>query len=645
MPPLLRAGILVTILALIWLGLSLLRTDPALGLVGWLSISLGLAGFAGLLAPQRVAAWLPAQLRHRLTHLNTVAPSVLFYATALLGAVATLILNNNPALKPWGSLTTWLVSLACLLAGAWRAKRSTELETAAPQATRLAGWEWIGISVALLLALGLRVYQLGEIPVNFAGDEGEMGSTAREVLTGKATDVFRTGWFSHPMLWFFAQAGSLGVFGNSVFGLRMLSALLGTATVAVLYLFARPVFGPMVALLAAFLLAGFHAHVHYSRVALNNIVDPLTALVAGIGLFLALRRQQPFGLALTGIMLGLGIHFYMGARLMPLVFAALWIYLLIWQRPLVRALGWNWLLVPVGFALALGPLSLFFWEYPQDFNARLAMVGVVQSGWLEGQLANGRNLGELVLDQLGKALGFYTHEIDRSALYYPEMPILDLASTVLFLFGALTMLTSARRPESVWVVIWLVGAAVFGGALLINPPESPRYVTTYPAICLVMALGLVRLTELTGLAQRWQTTISVVLVSGVLLWNTHFYFNLYTPRAIYGWQITEIGTEIGRYLAETPESRFTYFLGAPVMYFGNGSMRFIAPTAQGTDLLETDVQTNTWPTAVTSLPPRFIALEGRRADLSAVQNRFPGGQIREITSRWNGKLLFLVYEP
>jgi 4-amino-4-deoxy-L-arabinose transferase-like glycosyltransferase len=64
-------------------------------------------------------------------------------------------------------------------------------------------------------------------------------------------------------LWFFLQALSLKVFGDSVVGLRMLTALIGTATVPLLYFFARPWYGRRVALMAATLLLAYHFHIHF----------------------------------------------------------------------------------------------------------------------------------------------------------------------------------------------------------------------------------------------------------------------------------------------------------------------------------------------------------------------------------------------
>ena len=131
-----------------------------------------------------------------------------------------------------------------------------------------------------MIALLARVVAWGHVPNNFSGDEGAVGLEARDVLDGVVRDPFTTGWMSHPTLWFYVQAASLRVFGDSVVGLRMISALLGAATIPALYVFARRPFGARVALSAAALLALYHVHIHFSRIGLNNVADPLFALLA-----------------------------------------------------------------------------------------------------------------------------------------------------------------------------------------------------------------------------------------------------------------------------------------------------------------------------------------------------------------------------
>ncbi|MDX1994190.1 MAG: glycosyltransferase family 39 protein, partial [bacterium] len=82
--------------------------------------------------------------------------------------------------------------------------------------------------------------------------------------------------------WYFSalQTVTVELFGASLTGSRMVSVLFGVLTIPAVYLLARVWFDRPTALLAAFVLAVFPPHVHFSRLALNNIADPLFGTLA-----------------------------------------------------------------------------------------------------------------------------------------------------------------------------------------------------------------------------------------------------------------------------------------------------------------------------------------------------------------------------
>jgi 4-amino-4-deoxy-L-arabinose transferase-like glycosyltransferase len=171
----------------------------------------------------------------------------------------------------------------------------------------------------------------------------------------------------------------------------MLSALIGAATVPALYVFARLSYGRATAIAAAALLAVYHLHVHYSRIGLNNVVDPLPALVAFTALLYGVRRASWLGFAGAGAALGLAMYFYMGARLAPLVVAVVLAHLLVVDRRRFRELAPRIALVPVGFVLVAGPLLRWFRDHPDALDARLKLVGLFQSGAFDDRRAAGES--------------------------------------------------------------------------------------------------------------------------------------------------------------------------------------------------------------------------------------------------------------
>src|SRR5690606_27829994 len=124
------------------------------------------------------------------------------------------------------------------------------------------------------------------------------------------------------------------ILGHNLTGLRIFSAVFGTLTVPALYLLARELFDRRTALLAALLLATFPPHIHFSRLGLNNIADPLFGVLALAFLVRGLKRGGLRDYALSGVMLGLTQYFYEGGKLLyPLLFGAWLLLALCFWRP------------------------------------------------------------------------------------------------------------------------------------------------------------------------------------------------------------------------------------------------------------------------------------------------------------------------
>lgn len=680
-----RAGrvlLLGAILALAWIGQGLLRSDPPHIFDGLIILTLGAIAFASLVSWSHAQSASESGWVARLRAVAERSPQ----GVALLGAgvlcwAASLWFDSDPRMIPWPALAAWLGGIALLLAGSWRLRperisstdphviEKSDADASAPPAAadalapegppiappdeaappRYARWELLALLAITLIALAARTALLSSIPHNFGGDEGEMGMAARDVLSGVVRDPFATGWLSHPTLWFFMQSLALRAFGNNVFGLRLLSALIGTATIPMLYVFARPLFGRANALMAAALLAVYHMHIHFSRIALNNIVDPLLLLAAFAAFFHGYRTARPLSFALAGVAVGLGQHFYMGARLAPLLVLFVLAHQILLDRRRVFALRWQLALMLLGFVLGFGPLLRFFILNPTQFNARLSIVGIFPSGWVKDRLAEGLSWPQILIAQARGAFGGFIYEKDHSAFYDPQMPLLDSASSILFVLGLALAIRRWRRPEAALLAAWVLGVAVFGAMLLIDPPQSARYVIASPAMCLLIALAISQTMALLRwalpLTPRLAAAIGAAAVVLLAAWNLNFYFREYSPRYTYGWLNTEVATDIGLYLDQQPDNVFVYFFGVPRMFYTNGAIRFIALGVPGYDVVDPITSPDMLPPPPSGYRPVFIFLPERLGELHVVQGRYPDGALDQADAVSEKSTLFLTYAP
>jgi 4-amino-4-deoxy-L-arabinose transferase-like glycosyltransferase len=566
-------------------------------------------------------------------------------AAGVAASAAAFAAEGHPSLRPWPVLGLWAGSIVLFLAGA----RIFDGTVPVAPKRRLTIGELRFLFVLTAAAVLVRAVALPSVPHTFGGDEGEMGSFARGVVSGDWTDPFTTGWLGHPTLWFFVQALSLEVFGDDVFGLRMLSALIGAATVPLLYLFARESFGRTVAGAAAVLFCAYHFHIHFSRLGLNNVADPALMLVALTALLAGFRRRSPYQFAIAGLAAGVAQHFYFGSRLVPLVLVAVVLHQLVLARANLARVARFLPLSVVGFGVGYGPairVPLYHWD---DFNARLRLVGIFQSGWFDEHRALGESSFGILAHQVKQAAGAFTHVPDSGVHYAPGMPLLDSVSAACFLAGVLLVLLAWRRSESAALVSWLAGTVLAGGVLIVNPPESPRYVTAAPAACLVVSLAIVRAV---AAAERLVTRLRPVapalvaaVVAGLSAWSLAFYFRDYSSRNSYGGRQGEENTAIGNYLRARGRDAYVLFFGAPWTYFNVGTIRFLAPEVEGTDVLERLTRPQDLPGTPAARRPLFLFVPARAGELAVVRRRYAGGVTRTFTSGVDGGVLFVSYEP
>lgn len=561
-----------------------------------------------------------------------------------VGAAATRRLSAAQGL---GLLGLWLlgvmlyVGAAADLPLAWARLRGLRVALQANLGEAL-------LLLSLLIAAGVaRFAFLGRIPFVLGGDEASMGLEAMAVLQGRLTNPFATGWLSHPTLFFYLQAAAMSWLGNTAVALRAIPALAGTLTVPAVYLLARDLFDRRTAAIAAAYLAFYHYAIHYSRLGLNNTMDPLLAVLAVLFLFRGLRSGRPAWFALSGVLLGLEQYFYMGSRVVP-IFVLATLAWAAWREPgFWRRHRRSLLVLGGGFLVAGWPLLLFFARHPREFMARISALGIFQSGWLASASEMfKRSQASLLWEQFAKSvLAFHVYP-DPWIFYHPGVPLLDPASAVLFTFGLVYSAAHFRERRHALLVFWLAAVLIFGSFLLENPPSSQRLVLTVVPVSIFVGLGLATVVDvaerLAGVPHLWSRAAAGLVAACLALVSLRFYFAVYTPARIYGGLNTEVAYEMGRYLRELgPDCRY-YLLGAPRMYATFPTLSFMASQTQGEDVL--DPLTGPPNPVEGGKHPIFLFLPERLDELQFVRLAFPAGRLREFHQP-SGSLLFAAYEP
>jgi hypothetical protein len=390
-------------------------------------------------------------------------------------------------------------------------------------------------------------------------------------------------------------------------------------------------FGTVIGLVAAILLAGSHFHLHYSRIGLTNIWDPLFVLLS-LGLFyLAWLKSDRRIWMMAGLATGLSAYFYTSSHLLPLILLGiLFVMLLKWSdfRPEIRHIV---AAVLVALIVAL-PQILHYYAHPNEFWDRFLSQGIFQSTWLIDEVAkNEANTGAILRDQFASGLMAFHIGVDNSNNYFSGRPMLGFWVSSLLLIGLGLALVRAKQVRFSMLLIWYFVILVFASALLIAPPSSHRLLVASPVVYLLVALSLSWCTQyafnLAKIKQRFLLPVLVLIAILLSLLDLGFYFGPYRIEHRFGDRNTEIAFEMSEYLNSLEGEWTVYFYGAPSMFSSFPTFAYLIEEWQ-TKINMLDVAEDApLPTAINEGNSAHIFVPERASELTDVQQQWPGGDV------------------
>lgn len=353
------------------------------------------------------------------------------------------------------------------------------------------------LALALLVgaALALRVVWLDRLPPNITADEADnLWVIFRIAETGQPR-LFDLDWKPAPAFSVYLFRAFIALFGETVFGLRMASAVLSALALVPFYALARRVVGPPAALAAAALLATGQWYLHFSRSGWENVHTALYALLAAWALAIALERLRLRWFVAAGAAAALGLYGYFAGRL---VLPALLLY-----APLaLRWAGAHWRRVLLGYTVLVATALLLFlpqaptisarWE---EFNRRTAAVDVLRQP--RPYLGESSDLGILRV-QLQRTLAAFVlldGDLFANGRYGPVgQPPVDPLTGLLFVLGLALGLRRWRATALWWslLVVPLLATQVLSA----DTPDAARAIVAAPFVYLFVGLALDRLLAL-----------------------------------------------------------------------------------------------------------------------------------------------------
>jgi 4-amino-4-deoxy-L-arabinose transferase-like glycosyltransferase len=357
-------------------------------------------------------------------------------------------------------------------------------------------WGWALLVAAVLLAIGLRFYQLGEWPPGPYRDEAYNALDALGVLQGDHALFFPANNGREPA-YIYLVAAAFALLGPTTMALRFPAALAGALATVPSFLLGRAWFGRTAGVLAAFLWAMTFWPVHLGRIGLRaGLLGPVLAMALWLGT--RAYREQRAGLWLAaGLVYGLTFYTYLAARLTPLLLAGLAIYLIATGRRRRLWAGSRSLWFLLGAGLTLAPLAWLWLQDPSLIAGRAGQVSILSPE------VNGGNLGGALLRQTGDALGMFLWRGDtilrhNALLNYQAVlpwenpagrPVFDWFMAGPFLVGLGWSLRHWRRPPAAALLLWQT-IMLAPTILAEDAPHFLRAAGLLPGVVFLPAIGL-----------------------------------------------------------------------------------------------------------------------------------------------------------
>jgi hypothetical protein len=552
----------------------------------------------------------------------------------------------------------WLVGIGLLLVSTFFGSHSL----APSNALRPSRWPIAEIALVaglFVVALLTRVWSLTNFPDNIYPDEIMTGTVATRAYispTGSPPSVFSTLWsgIDLPALWFWIIAVFLRLGGTSLAMLRLPAALFGATTILPLYGFIRGTWGRYAAVTGTAAMAFSVSNVHYSRLAINNIVTQFFWVTCFFFFVRGLRSRRPSDWALAGLAAGLSEHFYYGTRLLPFILAAFMVFLLVVHWKQARQYASGFLLVAGSYFVGFGPLLLHLIRNPNLYLGRGASL-LVWSPHIPKSFTDIRTAWKTVWPVFSEnLLGISTHS-SQDIIFYG--PLLLPAEAALLVLGVALLLWHWRHPAAFLILASGLGVLLVGGTLVAYqnsvPPLINHWTPAFPAFYVALAVPV---GAWTTAAQskleprlRWILPVTVAIALLVLgLCNLNSYFHRYyaDPESLKSNQYRsaqqnyEVQTAQSRYLASLGRDYQVFTVGQSQWPYDPVTTRYLVPEQKWT--LLTNPATQLAFITRDNKGVAFLFFPGNEQYRELTHELFSGGKDDEVTSR-HGKHLFYTY--
>jgi len=335
----------------------------------------------------------------------------------------------------------------------------------------------------LILAAGLRVWQIDRVPPGLHHDEIINGQIVEnEIFAGHPAIFYSTD--GREGLFHLTLAAALRFVGYNPLGWRLAGLAWGMIGLAAIYALARRLLDRRAALITLAFAATSLWSIYEGRAATRSVSLIAVSALAALAFFRAWQQPDRSGWQrwiIAGILTGLMLYTYIAARVMPLAFGMLLIYLAVTQWQTWRA-AWRGIAVYLVTATVVAaPLVIYLAQYPvvdTRFQALTETIDAARQG----------DLSPVLMTTL-QTLGMFVWQGDPQWHYnVAHTPVFDPLTSVLFVAGFVIAIWRWRRVPYAFYLIWLL-VSLIPGMFSAPAPHFMRTAAAQVAAYTFVAIG------------------------------------------------------------------------------------------------------------------------------------------------------------
>lgn len=358
---------------------------------------------------------------------------------------------------------------------------------------------WIVFALILLVGMMVRLVGLDSVPVGLNADEAYAGYEAWSIgetgadSHGYTNPVYFVSWGSGMnVLYSYLSVPAVKIFGLSVFSLRVTQAVLGCATLVIIFLIVRKLLGEKKALIAMGLLAICPWHVMLSRWGLESDILPFCLSLGMLGVVYGLEKKPWLVLAAVGF--GLSMYSYAVAwAIIPFLVVGI-----VWHGVRTGKIGWDkWSIISGGVLVAIClPLALFLAVnagiLPEIRTPLLSIPKMPAFGSGGYDVNVVKHLGELIGVIFSVKPDDYNVIAGYGLFFLPSLPLMMYG---LWLVGKGFVADARKRKWSLNSVLGLWIAACVPVMLFITDVNATRINAVLMPLFLCVVVGLLEITR------------------------------------------------------------------------------------------------------------------------------------------------------